>query len=327
MVHCDWRTSHRQRVLLDEIFGEENFRNEIIWHYRRWTAAANTLQRLHQTILYYAVSQRHVPDVPLVAYSPTTNLDQIWQARSRNADNVSVYQLELGEPVNSGAKRGVPLGDVWDLPYLNPKARERVGYPTQKPLALLEQLILLACPASGLVIDPCCGSGTTLVAAKLLGRSFIGIDIAPEAVQLAKSRLENPVRSDSAVVRNGRKSFERSADQTPVLTVLALLGAHVVHRNTLIDGYLSPEGLRVLGLRSDLSVPVKVDLLGDAELEARFRQVVRKKGSEIGLLVVPGAAVTFNDRVAKIPPPTPEDVTELRLRVRHLVQASPHVAA
>ena len=69
----------------------------------------------------------------------------------------------------------MPLGDVWDIPYLNPKARERVGYPTQKPILLLERIIRLLSAPGDLVVDPCCGSGTTLVAARLEGRRAIGI--------------------------------------------------------------------------------------------------------------------------------------------------------
>ena len=84
----------------------------------------------------------------------------------------------------------MPVADVWDIPLLNPKAKERVGYPTQKPILLIERIISLVTLPGNMVLDPFCGSGTTLVAAELLGRSSLGIDVACEAVQLSQQRLE-----------------------------------------------------------------------------------------------------------------------------------------
>ena len=85
-----------------------------------------------------------------------------------------------------------PLGDVWEIPFLNPKAKERVGYPTQKPVLLLERIIKLTTSPGDVVLDPFCGSGTTLVAAEALGRHPIGIDISSEAIELTRERLRKP---------------------------------------------------------------------------------------------------------------------------------------
>jgi site-specific DNA-methyltransferase (adenine-specific) len=255
-VHCDWHASHHVRVLLDRLLGVDNFRNEIIWHYRRWTNASAGLQKLHQTIYYYSRSPAHRPNIPMVAYSPTTNLDQIWQARTRDADNVSIYASASGRTRNAGAKKGVPLGDVWEIPPLNPKAKERVGYPTQKPVVLLERILEIASEPGDLILDPCCGSGTTLVAAKRLGRSAIGIDSSDRAVEMTASRLENPVRSRSRIL-GGRDEFEHQSREFPERAkALDMLNAHAVQRNRRIHGYLSPSGLTALGLPDHWSVPV-----------------------------------------------------------------------
>lgn len=321
MVHCDWRTSHHQRLLLDEVFGQQNFRNEIIWHYRRWTASTSSLQRLHQTIYYYAATSAHEPDVPKVDYSPTTNLEQIWQARTRNESNTTVYQRDGGGITSSGVKRGVPMGDVWDIPYLNPKAKERVGYPTQKPVALLERLIALASPESGVVLDPCCGSGTTLVAATLLNRRYVGIDRLPEAVGLSRLRLADPIKSVSAVLLRGRTSFTRIGN-SGVLDVLQVLQAHVVHRSRLIDGYLSPSGLRALGLPDTWSVPIKVQTSDDVHpLDEAFADIVRKKESELGLLLRPGGVEHLHGRILVAPIPTAETLDAILHQIRLQVQA------
>ncbi|HQU43549.1 MAG TPA: site-specific DNA-methyltransferase, partial [Pirellulales bacterium] len=173
--HCDRNAVHLVRALLDDVFGSENFRSEIIWHYRRWSNSQRGLLPAHQTILYYTKTDAYLFNEEFTDYSPATNVDQILQRRSRDGSNKSVYDRdEQGEVVLSGAKRGVPLSDVWDIPLLNPKAKERAGYPTQKPLLLLERIVRLVTNEGDRVLDPFCGSGTTLVAAQSLNRAAVG---------------------------------------------------------------------------------------------------------------------------------------------------------
>ncbi len=235
--HCDRNAAHLVRLLLDEVFGVENFRSEIIWHYRRWSNAQRGLLPAHQTIFYYTKSSQYTFNETWTEYSPSTNIDQILQRRSRDESNKSVYDRDdEGNVVLGGAKRGVPLGDVWDIPILNPKAKERTGYPTQKPLLLLERIISLASKEGDCVLDPFCGSGTTLVAAQSLGRTAIGIDISADAVELATKRLENPTRSGSRLLDLGRESY-RNANET-ALAVLQGLDFVPVQRNGGIDAIL-----------------------------------------------------------------------------------------
>ena len=201
--HCDKTASHLARLVLDEVFGERNFQSEIIWSYRRWSNSARKLLPAHQTILFYAKGRDFKFNRLLTDYSPTTNVDQILQRRSRDATNKSVYERDQnGDVVFSGSKQGVPLSDVWEIPFLNPKAKERTGYPTQKPILLLEQIIRLCTDEGDTVLDPFCGSGTTLVAASLMNRSAIGIDISEEAVELTRNRLAQPVKTESNLIKN-----------------------------------------------------------------------------------------------------------------------------
>lgn len=114
-------------------------------------------------------------------------------------------------------KRGVPLSDVWEIPFLNPKAKERVGYPTQKPIELLERIIKISTDEGDTILDPFCGSGTTLVAAKLTDRKGIGIDINPEAVKISKQRLQNPFKTESKVLQVGADAYKtKSIRETDV---------------------------------------------------------------------------------------------------------------
>ena len=236
-LHCDKSASHHLRVLLDEIFGAENFQSEIIWAYKRWSNAKKGLKNSHQTIYFYSKTSAFKFNVIFTEYSPTTNVDQILQARVRNGLGKAAYRRdENGTIVLGGEKKGVPLSDVWNIPFLNPKARERVGYPTQKPIMLLERIIEISTDSGDCVLDPFCGSGTTLVAAKLLGRSYIGIDISPEAVELSRRRLQEPVKSLSQVLLDGEESFLDKTDYERA--ILKAIGAIPVERNSGIDGLL-----------------------------------------------------------------------------------------
>jgi site-specific DNA-methyltransferase (adenine-specific) len=238
--HCDENAVHIARILLDDIFSPDNFQSEIIWTFRRWSNSKKGLTPSHQTILFYSRSDAFKFNTVFNSYSESTNIDQILQKRVRDGRGKAIYARdEAGEPVTNGGKRGVPLGDVWDIPYLNPKAKERVGYPTQKPVLLLERIIELCTDPEDLVVDPFCGSGTTLIAAHLLGRSTIGIDCSQEAIDLAEQRLANPFKTESRLLERGRESYLRTDLNT--LECLKGLDYHPVHRNKGIDAILAEE--------------------------------------------------------------------------------------
>ena len=258
--HCDKTASHVARLILDDVFGMNHFQSEIIWSYRRWSNSARKLLPAHQTILFYSKETTFKFNLVRTSYSPTTNVDQILQRRSRDNSNKSVYARdENGNVVYGGSKQGVPLSDVWEIPFLNPKARERTGYPTQKPLLLLEQIIRLVTDEGDVVLDPFCGSGTTLVAAKLLARSAIGVDISEEAVELTRRRLATPVRTESHLLKNGLDSYKTASGKA-----LALLNgiAHTpVQRNNGIDAFLEET-------YQGVPIPVRVQRHGETVAEA-----------------------------------------------------------
>ena len=236
--HCDTNASHHIRCLLDDLFGEGMFRSEIIWHYRRWSNSQRTPLPSHQTIFFYSKTDDYQYHQLFNGYSPSTNVDQILQRRQRDEHGKAVYARDTnGNIVHDGHKKGVPVSDVWDIPFLNPKAKERVGYPTQKPILLLERIIALVTSPGGLVLDPFCGSGTTLVAADLLGRNSLGIDVAAEAVELARQRLAQPVRTSSELLRKGREAYIQSDEEA--LACMHGLPIVPVQRNRGIDAILS----------------------------------------------------------------------------------------
>ena len=236
-VHCDKSGEHIVRAILDQVFGEGNFQSEIIWSYKRWSNSKKGLLPSHQNIYFYSKSKYFKFNKIFTDYSETTNIDQILQRRTRDVHNKSIYDVDSSGNAKTGdEKKGVPLSDVWDIPYLNPKAKERVGYPTQKPLLLLDQIIKLVTNEDDLVLDPFCGSGTTCVSAKLLSRNYIGIDESTDAVELAKSRIENPIKTESNLLKKGRKSYI-NADQE-ALNLLHGIKFNAVQRNKGIDAIL-----------------------------------------------------------------------------------------
>lgn len=236
-LHCDEKASHYLRIILDDIFGEENFRSEIIWTYKRWSNSKKGLLPGHQTIFFYSKTNNYKFNIIYTEYSPTTNIDQILQERVRDNRGKAIYKHDdNGEIILSKEKKGVPMSDVWEIPFLNPKAKERVGYPTQKPIELLERIVRISTDVGDTVLDPFCGSGTTMVAAELVNRKGIGIDISRDAVEISENRLKNPYKTESRLMKLGIESYKTKSDVDSV--ILNQLDCDVVQRNKGIDGFL-----------------------------------------------------------------------------------------
>jgi len=241
-LHCDPTASHYLKLLLDGVFGAENFRNEIIW--QRSTGKALMSRRLptnHDTILAYGRSDRttwndsaifrpydagNLPEKTQVKYSHKDTDGRIYRLDSLinpnpNRPNLTyeflgvtrvwrwtqdrmqqAYEQGLVVQTRPGTvpqlkryldeQRGVPLSDVWtDIAPLNSQAQERLGYPTQKPLALLERIINASSNEGDVVLDPFCGCGTAVHAGQKLGRQWIGIDVTHLAISLIEKRLKD----------------------------------------------------------------------------------------------------------------------------------------
>ena len=184
-LHCDPTASHYLKIMMDAIFGKNNFRNEIIWHYRRWTAPANRFQKLHDVILFYSKSDDYTFNPLFTEYtegSISRKKGGILHRFKEGEEPVLISDKEISE-------KGVRENDVWHIPFIAPSAKERLGYPTQKPEALLERVIKASSKEGDWVLDPFCGCGTTVAVAEKLDRNWIGIDITTLAINLIKHRL------------------------------------------------------------------------------------------------------------------------------------------
>ncbi len=174
-LHVDWRTVHHVRLMLDEVFGAQRFLNEIVWAYDYGGRSRDRWPRKHDTILWYARGER-------------------WLFDREAVDRVPYLAPGLVGPEK--AARGKLPTDVWWMTIVPPGGRERTGYPTQKPLRLLERIVAASSRPGDLVLDPYAGSGTTGVAAARLGRRWLMADRNPDAVAIARRRLEAVLGGD-----------------------------------------------------------------------------------------------------------------------------------
>ncbi|MGA3027115.1 MAG: site-specific DNA-methyltransferase [Bryobacteraceae bacterium] len=178
IVHCDWHASHYIKVALDGIFGYQRFVNEIVWCYKSGGASPKRrFSRKHDALLWYAKGRDYYFAAPR---EKSYNRGR----KPYRFAGVAEYEDENGWYTVVGMK------DWWEIDMVGRTSRERAGYPTQKPLRLLERVVEACCPADGVVADFFCGSGTTAVAATRLHRGWIACDESPEAVRLTRERLE-----------------------------------------------------------------------------------------------------------------------------------------
>ena len=190
-LHLDWRMAAPARIMCDKVFGKTRFLNEIIWAYESGGRSRRYFSRKHDVILLYAKGPKYFFDLTRVPMSRgekrrnhmARGVDEQGRMFSRITSNGKEYRYYDDEPVYPG--------DVWtDIGFLQQRDPERTGYATQKPVKLLERLLLPVTNPGDLVVDLCCGSGTTLAAAESLGCRFAGMDVNPEAVAVAANRLK-----------------------------------------------------------------------------------------------------------------------------------------
>jgi site-specific DNA-methyltransferase (adenine-specific) len=187
-LHLDWRLAHHARVFLDGVFGETQFLNEIIWHYATGGIPARWFARKHDTILYYRNGPGH-----------TFHRGREVKRLKHRVARPGVVEFQDAE----GWYRYRFLDDVWEIPWLTQDARERTGYPSQKPVALLLRILEATTDSGMRVADFCGGSGTTAAAAQRLGRRWISCDVAPLAMRIARERLEAEIARERSGMEIG----------------------------------------------------------------------------------------------------------------------------
>jgi len=194
-LHCDPIASHYLKPLMDEIFGADNFRNEIVWCYRTGGASKRFFARKHDILLFYSKGKNYSFDIPKDKSYLTGQLRHSDKNKTLSDEygnyqnvlfsktNIKLYKDERGYYTMAGCR------DYWNMDAVGRTSKERTGYPTQKPLALLDRIIKASSNEGDLVMDPFCGCATTCVAAQNLHRNWIGIDLEAVAIDLVVDRL------------------------------------------------------------------------------------------------------------------------------------------
>jgi DNA modification methylase len=189
VLHVDPKTSHYLKVACDQIFGRACFASEIIWRYRRWPAKTPNFQRVHDVLLRYVKDARVAPRFHQLYEPLAPSTLATWGTKKQRAV-IDANGRRTRSSVTEEATPGAPLGDVWEIGIVAPVAKERTGYPTQKPEALMSRLIESCTRPGDWVLDAYAGSGTTATVARKLGRAALSIDESARALQVARRRLK-----------------------------------------------------------------------------------------------------------------------------------------
>jgi len=187
-VHLDYRMVHYVKLMMDEIFGRENFRNEIIWRYRRWPAKAKNFQRMHDVILFYTKTDNY-------CFNPTVEYEPLAESTLKADKGVKIVNIILPDGRRIRGKKtgeespGTLMSDVWEISFISPTGSERVEFPTQKPENLIRRIIEFSSNEGDIVADFFCGSGTLAVVAEKLGRRWVCCDMSKYAIHVTRRRL------------------------------------------------------------------------------------------------------------------------------------------
>jgi len=229
-LHCDWRASHYLKMVTDEIFREKNFQNEIIWAYKTQGASKKRFASKHDTIFFYTRSDK-------------------WKFNTQYEKSIMMHKYGFkGSAFKIDAETGqqyniIIARDVWEIPALQSATKEKVGYPTQKPEALLEKIIQASSDEGDLVLDPFCGCGTAVIVASKLARRFIGIDIHPTAFEVIKNRSHELFNQSRYVSRDLKEVLELGAKEFEDW-VNEFYGATKPHPDKGVDG-ITHEGIPI----------------------------------------------------------------------------------
>lgn len=271
-LHCDWHAGHYLKVMMDEVFDYNNLRNEIVWCYRGAGYPKKDFGKRHDTIFRYSKSEKYI-----------FNLDDVREEYAEaTKERFKHYIGNVRKGKDFGLQKLNPKGrqpdDWWQIQPIAPSSRERLGYPTQKPEALLKKIILASSNKDDIVLDPFCGCGTTLKVARDLGRKWIGIDISRTACDIMKKRLGGKV-----VVIGGETEKELRNMQPHEFARLIIFEK--------MNGTINPKKSGDMGIDGwidFMAVPVQVKRwghkVGRPEID-KFRTAIQREHKEKGMIV------------------------------------------
>ena len=192
-LHCDPTMSHYLKLVMDAVLGRSCFRNEIVWRYKKYQKSRMRYftRNSDRVFFYVAAPEADASFNPVLEKldKPKRFLKRVWDKESKRIVNSKDSEGRVQYITVDEEK----IDDVWEIPYIMPASKERVGYPTQKPLALLKRIIRASSTEGDMVLDPFCGCATACIGAEQLGRKWVGMDISSKAVHLVRERLDREV--------------------------------------------------------------------------------------------------------------------------------------
>ncbi len=256
-LHCDWHKNHLIRLLLDEVFGEDNFVNEIVWWYKDPSGGTTrSFRRKHDVLLFYAKTPNYL-----------FNVDQVRVPYSEG----TLKQAQAGVKSFGKVVKVNPLGklpdDVFEISIINSQSKERVNYPTQKPEALVERVINASSNEDSIVLDCFAGSGTTAAVAERLGRRWIVADINKGAIQTTIKRLQKLPDMQRGIVHYRVNNYDASTDLERRDIVIKKYGVQTDRQEAFFDGTLDGTLVKIIDLTKPLT-PLDIQTIKD-ELKNR----------------------------------------------------------
>lgn len=281
-LHCDWHANSHLRILMDEVFSAITFQNEIIWEYGVGGVSKTRWARKHDNILFYSKSKEF-----------KFNVDAVREPYKEKCK--VLYKIVKGKKY----LRKNPLGrvphDVWDIPSLTNTAKERLGYPTQKPETLLERIIKASSNPTDIVLDPMCGCGTAIAAAYKLDRRYIGVDVSPTACKLMLKRMHKVSPTNIPYNEKDIIGLPRTAEEIKTMQpfefqnwVLEKMNGRANPKKTAdmgIDGWIPMEGNAPVQVKQSESVGRNVV----DNFETAMRRTDKTKGYIIAYSFTKGA--------------------------------------
>lgn len=254
-LHCDWHKNSHLRLIMDEIFGEDNFQNEIIWKYFGPNSSKKNYPKKHDTILFYSKTNKYIFnfDACLVDYDEKAVAR--YDKTDENGKKYKIYFDKDGKEVRAYLKEGTPT-EIFELPFVQGIETQRTDYPTQKPEPLIKRFIEASSNKGDLVLDCFCGSGTTMAVAQKLGRQWIGCDINLGAIQTSTKRLnqiitEQKSKSGFKVLNvNEYTAFKNELEAKEI--VMEMYGVEAIKRS-YFDGVLDTSYVKIMPMNRVLN--------------------------------------------------------------------------